>query len=591
MPHTRTALAMVALATGALCQSDAELAEQQRLEQLFAEQMSGCKMTGKFTLDGSDKPAQADSYTLGKVRKVRDEKWRIEAKIEYGDKSVTVPLMVDVYWAGDTAMIQVTKLAVPGLGTYSARVLIDGDRYAGTWSGKDYGGHMFGKIERKQAKAATATEAQSDNWPNWRGPTGSGEAVGTPPLTWSEQQNVVWKTALPGLGNSTPIVWGDRIYVTTAVETDEVGEAPKLEPAPQREGSQGRRRGGRRGGGRQNNAQPTHVYDFRVIAIDRASGEVAWSKTVARTVPHEGGHKTGSQASNSPVTDGRFLYAHFGSRGVHCLTMQGELVWSRTDLGMMRTRNAFGEGSSPALADDTLIVNWDHEGDSFIVALDTRSGEDKWRQPRKEVTSWSTPVIAEVDGRKQAIVTATGASRAYDVETGEVVWTCKGMTLNSIPTPIVRDGVAYLMSGFRGAMLQAIRLSGAKGDLTDSEHVLWSHKRQTSYVPSALLYGQHLYFLRSNNAVLSCIDAATGEVRYEGQRLPGLRTVYASPVAADGRVYFTSRDGVTKVVKAGGAFEELATNELDDAFDASPIVLGDRMFLRGHRSLYCLGKQ
>ena len=154
-----------------------------------------------------------------------------------------------------------------------------------------------------------------------------------------------------------------------------------------------------------------------------------------------------------------------------------------------------------------------------------------------------------------------------------------------------RDGVAYLMSGFRGAMLQAIRLSGAKGDITDTEHVLWSHKRQTSYVPSALLYGGDLYFLRSNNAVLSCVDAATGEVRYEGQRLPGLRTVYASPLGANGRVYFASREGVTKVIKAGGTFEELATNELDDAFDASPIVLGDRMFLRGHDNLYCIGRK
>ena len=328
-----------------------------------------------------------------------------------------------------------------------------------------------------------------------------------------------------------------------------------------------------------------------MIAVDRASGEVVWDKSVARAVPHEGGHKTGSQASNSPVTDGRFLYAHFGSRGVHCLTLDGEPVWSRTDLGRMRTRNQFGEGSSPALVDDTLIVNWDHEGDSFVVAIDARTGEDKWRKDRDEVTSWSTPVIAEVDGRKQAIISATGATRAYDVANGDVIWSCKGMTVNSIPTPIVRDGVAYLMSGFRGAMLQAVRLAGAKGDVTDTDHVLWRHERQTSYVPSALLLGEHVYFLRSNSGVLSCVDAATGEVRYEGQRLAGLRTVYASPLAADGRVYLVSRGGATKVIKAGGEYVELATNELDDAFDASPIVLGDRMYLRGHDHLYCLGER
>ncbi|MEC7724204.1 MAG: PQQ-binding-like beta-propeller repeat protein, partial [Planctomycetota bacterium] len=394
---------------------------------------------------------------------------------------------------------------------------------------------------------------------------------------------------LPGLGNSTPVVWGDRIYLTTAVETDEVRAADEGAEQPRSSRRRGRRGG--RGGRGQNNGAPKNVYDFRVIAVDRASGEVVWDKSVARAVPHEGGHKTGSQASNSPVTDGRFLYAHFGSRGVHCLTLDGEPVWSRTDLGRMRTRNQFGEGSSPALVDDTLIVNWDHEGDSFVVAIDARTGEDKWRKDRDEVTSWSTPVIAEVDGRKQAIISATGATRADDVANGDVIWSCKGMTVNSIPTPIVRDGVAYLMSGFRGAMLQAVRLAGAKGDVTDTDHVLWRHERQTSYVPSALLLGEHVYFLRSNSGVLSCVDAATGEVRYEGQRLAGLRTVYASPLAADGRVYLVSRGGATKVIKAGGEYVELATNELDDAFDASPIVLGDRMYLRGHDHLYCLGER
>lgn len=607
MPHLLFPIVFasgLALSAALPCQSDAELAEQQKLEAAFAQQMSGCRMVGKFTLDGSNKPAQAETYTLGKVEKVRDEKWRIEAKIEYQDKSATVPLTVDVFWADDTPTIQVTKLSVPGLGTYSARVVIYGDRYAGIWSGKSYGGHMFGKVESAQSDAAIAkgkAQGSDAKWPTWRGPDGSGEAKnGNPPVTWSETDNVAWKTALPGLGNSTPVIWGNHIYVTTAIETEEVGEAPELPAAPERAGGgaragerggrRGGRRSGRRGGG-QNHPAPKHVFDFRVICLERQSGKVEWSTSVVRAVPHEGGHKTGSQASSSPITDGTHLFAHFGSRGVHCLTLDGKLVWSRNDLGLMRTRNQFGEGSSPALSGNTLIVNWDHEGDSFVVALDKATGKEKWRQARDEVTSWSTPVIAEVDGRAQAIITATGASRAYDVETGHVVWSCTGMTVNAIPTPIVQDGTAYLMSGFRGAMLQAIRLSGAKGDITDSDHVLWSHNRQTSYVPSALLYGANLYFLRSNNAVLTCLDAATGKLRYEGQRLPGLRTVYSSPLGAAGRVYLVSRDGVTKVFKAGDTYEELATNELDDAFDASPVVIGDQMYLRGHDSLYCLANK
>ena len=165
------------------------------------------------------------------------------------------------------------------------------------------------------------------------------------------------------------------------------------------------------------------------------------------------------------------------------------------------------------------------------------------------------------------------------------------MTTNAIPSPIVRDGIAYLMSGFRSAMLQAIKLSGAKGDITDSEHVLWQHSRQTSYVPSALLYGDQMYFLRSNSAVLTCLDASTGALHYEGQRLSGLRDVYASPVGAAGRVYLTSREGVTKVFKAGAEFEELATNELDDTFDASAVVIGKQLYLRGHQFLYCIAEK
>ena len=587
MQRTPFAVAVTTLATLAAGQSSAELAQQRHLEALFADQMSGCKMSGQFTVDGEDGPAQPDSYTLGEVRKIRDEKWRIEAKIEYANKSATVPLTVEVFWADETPVIQVTNLAVPTLGTFSARVLIHGDRYAGTWSGRDHGGQMYGRIERPQAPPQDSVV----HWPTWRGAAGTGEAPGgTPPLSWSEEENVIWKTPLPGIGSSTPVVWGDRIYLTTAIETDAVVKSGDEDAQRGGEPQRGRRRG-RRGGRGRGSSAPKNIYDFRVMAVDRATGEVVWSKQVAREVPHERGHQTASQASNSPLTDGAFVYAHFGSRGIHCLTRDGEITWSRTDFGRMQTRNQFGEGSSPALVDGKLIVNWDHEGDSFVVAIDARSGEDVWRKQRDEVTSWSTPVIAEVDGRKQAIISATGATRAYDVETGDVVWSCTGMTYNTVPTPIVRDGVAYVMSGFRGAMLQAIRLAGAAGDISESDHVLWRHDRQTSYVPSALLLGDRLYFLRSNSAVLSCLNAATGDVQFEGQRLRGMRTVYASPVGADGRVYLTSREGVTKVIKASDEYEELATNELDDVFDASPIVLGSRMYLRGQDSLYCLGSK
>ena len=579
-------------------QSDDATAERNALEAAFQKQMSGCSMTGHFTETGAERAPQQDSYRIAKVKKLRDEKWQFDVTIAYSGKSVTLPLAVDVYWAGDTPTIQVTDLVVPTLGTFNARVVIYGDQYAGLWSGKDHGGHMFGTIERSgnatdgnaaggSATGGSAAEAAAkpdNNWPTWRGADGSGAVnSGNPPTEWSEQKNIKWKVALPGLGNSTPVIWQDRIYLTTAVATDEDGPTAR---AAADEG--GRGGGGRRGGGGgSNHPTPTKVFDFRVICLDRDNGKTIWSTSVKRAVPHEGGHTTGSQASSSPITDGTHVYAHFGSRGIHCLNLDGELLWSK-DFGLMRTRNEFGEGSSPALCADRLIINWDHEGDSFICALDKHTGEELWRQARNEVTSWSTPVIAEADGKMLAIVTATGASRAYDVATGDVIWTTTGMTTNAIPTPIVRDGVAYLMSGFRGAALQAVQLAGAKGDVTKGDNMLWQHNQQTSYVPSALLYGNYIYFVRSNTAVLSCLDASTGKPMFQGQRLEGLRTIYASPVGVAGKVYLPSREGVTKVFKAGESYEDLATNELDDSFDASPIVIGDELFLRGHQSLYCI---
>lgn len=582
----------------ALLSAQSDDAEQAAREAAFAKRMSRCKMVGRFTVDGNDGPPRPETYLIEKATKLRDEKWKFDATIRYDGKDVTLPVGANVLWAGDTPTIQVTDVGFPMLGTYSARVVFHGDRYAGVWSGKSYGGHMFGHLERMPAKAAetqqdpvpqaaTTQQGGSKNWAFWRGPEGSGAAPGTtPPLTWSENENVRWKVDVPGLGHATPIVWGDHIILTTAIETDEDGEAPELEPIGDGAGRGGR--GGRRG--RRPPEPLTKVFDFRVMALDRKDGSTAWSTSVARTVPHERGHSTGSQASGSPITDGERIYTHFGSRGIHCLDMKGEVLWSK-DYGYMRTRNQFGEGSSPAIWGDIVVINWDHEKQSFIAALDKRTGKELWKQDRDEVTSWSTPVITKVDGKPQIIINATTASRGYDLQTGKVIWELGGMTVNTIPTPIIRDDVAFLMSGFRGAMLQAVALPGARGDLTDSEHVLWQHTRATSYVPSALLYGDDIYFLRVNNAVLTCVDAKTGEVHYEGQRLGGLRTVYASPVGANGHVYVTSREGQTKVFKAGHTFEEVATNELADAFDASAVILGDAIYLRGHKSLYCLSEK
>ena len=425
----------------------------------------------------------------------------------------------------------------------------------------------------------SVSTVDAQHWSSWRGPLGTGSAAsGSPPTQWAEKteqgpaKNIAWKVEVPGLGSSSPIVWQDRIYLTTAIETDRSGASTAVEAHDTRA-----------------LAPPTVVWEFAVLALNRKDGSVCWSTTVTEAVPHEGAHRTNSHASGSPVTDGEHIYASFGSRGVYCLNWAGEIVWSK-NLGIMRTRRQYGEGSSPALYRDRLIVNWDHEGDSFLVVLDKRTGDELWRQPRPEQTSWSTPIVVEVRGRPQIVINATTASRGYDLESGEVIWSLSGMTENTIPVPIHAEGVVYLMSGYRGQMLQAVQLEDAKGDLEGSRHVLWSHERSTSYVPSGALYNGHLYFLRGNNALLSCLDAKTGKVCYEGQRLSGLRSIYASPVCVDGRIYFTSRAGVTMVIGAGPLFKQLALNRLDEPIDASPAIVGNKMYVRGQRHLYCIAE-
>jgi len=415
--------------------------------------------------------------------------------------------------------------------------------------------------------------AAERNWPQWRGPLANGIAPSAnPPIRWSEGENVRWKQAIPGRGHSTPIVWGDRVYLTTAVDTGSGTVSPKP--------SSGRRPPPVNAGGPQR---------FTVLALDRASGETVWQRVVREAMPPEGRHADGSWASNSPVTDGERLYVSFGSNGIYCLDLQGELVWEK-DLGDMRTRNAFGEGSSPVLHDGTLVVVWDHEGPSFIVALDARTGAERWRVDRDEPTAWSTPLVIERDGKAQVITSATNRVRSYDLASGELLWEAGGMTVNTIPSPVYGDDIVYVTSGFRGNALLAIRPEGRRGDLTGSDAIAWSYDRDTPYVPSPLLYEGALYFLKSNSGILSVFDARTGEPRYGPQRIDPVKNVYASPVAAAGRVYIVGRDGDAVVLKHGPRYEVLATNALDDGFDASPVAVGDTLYLRGRRFLYALAE-
>jgi outer membrane protein assembly factor BamB len=412
-----------------------------------------------------------------------------------------------------------------------------------------------------------------DQWPQWRGPLATGVAPsGKPPVEWGEQKNIRWKTPIPGKGQSTPVVWGDRIFLTTAVPHGQASHVD-ADHAP----------------GAHDNVTPSQSHRFVVMAVDRRDGNVLWETTVRDERPHEAAHVTASWASNSAVTDGEHVFAFFGSRGVYCLDMQGQIVWQK-DLGDMQIRHAHGEGSSPALHEDTLIVNWDHQGESFVVALDKSSGEQRWKVARDEITSWSTPLVVPQDAGVQVVIAATKLVRAYDLATGELIWSCAGLSRNVVASPVAAAGLVYVANSYDWKAMLAIRLDKAKGDVTGTDAVVWERDRDTPYVPSPVLDGRNLCFIKHNQAFLTCVDAATGETRAGPMRLPGLRSVFASPVAAAGRLYVAARNGATAVVKLDGDYEIQAVNRLDDSFSASPAIVGDEIFLRGERFLYGIGE-
>lgn len=436
---------------------------------------------------------------------------------------------------------------------------------------------------------ATAAAAEQ-NWPQWRGPLGTGVAPSAnPPISWSETNNIKWKVKIPGSGSATPIIWDNRIFIQTAIPTGKKVEATPEKsdaPAPATNASGANQAQPRRGGG-MGGPKPTEVYRFVVLCLDRQTGKELWQQTAREEVPHEGFKANdGTFASSSPITDGQHVFAYFGSRGMHCYDMNGGLKWSQ-DLGRMRIVMSFGEGSSPALAGDTLIVNWDNEEGSYIVALDKKTGKTLWKNPRDERSSWSTPLVVESNGKPQVITTATGKIRSYDVETGKIVWECGGLTRNVIPSPVAGNGLVYCTSGYQGNALLAIRL-GRTGDLTGTDAIAWSYGKSTPYVPSPLLYADKLYCFANNKGMLSCFDAATGKPFYTEERIEDIPDVYASPVGAAGRIYFTGRNGVTVVVKPSDKLEVLAINRLDEKTDASPVAVGKELFLRGREYLYCI---
>jgi outer membrane protein assembly factor BamB len=418
---------------------------------------------------------------------------------------------------------------------------------------------------------AAATPEAEGFWPQWRGPYATGVSTkATPPLEWSETRNVKWKIEIPGRGSSSPVVWGNLLFVQTAVPSSAPLDASHTP----------------RGG-----VSPRVPHRFVLYAIDRRTGKVAWERVAREGTPHEASHPdNGTWASSSAVTDGEHVIAYFESQGIFAYDMAGKPIWQK-DLGDKTMRNEFGEGTTPALHGNHLVVVWDHyvKGGSFIVALDKRTGAELWRAPRDEPDAWATPLVVEFEGRTQVVVNAMNRIRSYDLETGKIVWESPGTTMNAIPSPVYADGMVFLASGFRGNNMKAIRLADARGDITGSKAIVWEINRDTPYVPSPILYDGIIYILKTNSGILSAFDAKSGKPHYQVQRLDGLNEVFSSPVGAQGRVYITDREGTTLVLRNTPAFEVLAKNSLDDGFDASPALVDGDIYMRGYKNLYAIG--
>ncbi len=450
----------------------------------------------------------------------------------------------------------------------------------------------FGFLPSFPLPLNAAESAAKGNWPHWRGPTGNGVSPdGKPPVEWSETKNVKWKVEIPGSGSGSPIVWGDRVFVVTAVgkgARDRAGGADAgggRDSGRQRRG-QGRGQSRRRRGGR--GAAPT-PQTFKLFCFDRSTGKVAWEKTAVDATPHEGHQSSNNFAPASPCTDGEHVYAHFGSRGLFCYSLDGKLKWKRTDFGKMRARNGFGEGSSPTLHGDVIIVPWDHEGQSFLAVLNKKNGETIWKVDRDEPTCWATPLVVEHGGEKQIITNGQNFARAYDLKTGDELWRCSGQTQRPVASPVSGHGLVFIGSGHKGSFLGAFRLDGA-GDIEGTKSVVWSVDKNTPDVPSPVLSGRRLYFFSARKNILSCHDAVTGKAHYEASRVDGLDSLYASPVAAGGKVYLTSRNGTTVVIEDADKLKIVATNSVGETVDASPAVAGTEMFIRGSKHLFCLAE-
>lgn len=425
-----------------------------------------------------------------------------------------------------------------------------------------------------------AAKTGSTNWPQWRGPDGQGvSAEKGLPDEWSDKKNVRWKTPIEGLGHSSPIVWGKKIFLTTALDGEAIPGRTAGVTHKMADGS--------------DFVHPDAVganlkHTFKVICIDRSSGKVLWERVAYEGPVYDSRHRKASFASSTPATDGKLVYAFFGAEGLYAYDYSGKLIWKQQNFGKLGTASV-GYGVSPVLYQNLVIMQCDDSGmNSFMVAFDKKTGKEVWRTPRKVDLTWTTPVLVHTAKGVELVTAAIEFIIAYDPATGKELWRHKGLESNAVPTPLVLNDLVVFTSGAPSKIALAIR-AGGSGDVTGTSQLVWSYKKGTAYVPSPILYGDYVY-LTTDRGLLTCLDAKTGKVEYEGARVPVPATFSASLVAYEGKLLLTSEDGETFVVKAGPKHEIIRTNSLGEPVYASPAIADGGIYIRGERNLFAIGK-
>ncbi|MFH1572403.1 MAG: PQQ-binding-like beta-propeller repeat protein [Acidobacteriota bacterium] len=428
--------------------------------------------------------------------------------------------------------------------------------------------------------SAEGDQGRNANWPQWRGPESQGVSQERNlPVEWSATKNVLWKTPIPGQGFSQPVIWGNRIFLTTDIES---GPAPVDHKAVVHMM------------GEKEFKHPDWVgadklHTFEVLCLDRDTGKLLWERTAHEGTVFDHRSRRGTYAGPTPATDGKYVYAYFGSEGVYCYDFEGNLTWKKS-LGGIGTMG-MGVGTSPVLYGRLVILICDQEFDgkhSFIVALDKETGREVWREKRQVGVSWATPVVVETEGRAELVTSGNEFIISYDPETGREWWRAEGLKSHAIATPAVKGDLVIVSSGFPSKIVKAIRLGGS-GVLDGTDKIVWTYSRGTAYVPSPIIYGDYLY-LMSDGGILTCLEAKTGKLVYEGGRVPVATQFYgASPVAFDDKILLTCDDGDTFVIRAGPTHDVIGTNSIDEPSRVSIAISDGRLFIRGERHLFCIG--